>query len=130
MRPPESTRAEPPRPNRSGDVTAERLQKVLAAAGVASRRASEALIAAGRVTVDGAVATVGLQVDPAAAVIAVDGRPIGAARSAVHLVLHKPAGVTSTVRDRHAARTVIDLVPAVWRGPGGHLYPVGRLDRD
>jgi len=111
-------------------VAVERLQKVLAAAGVASRRGSEALIAAGRVTVDGVVATVGRQVDPAVARIAVDGQPIGAAQSGVHLVLHKPAGVTSTVRDRHADRTVLDLVPPEVRGPAGRLYPVGRLDRD
>jgi 23S rRNA pseudouridine2605 synthase len=108
----------------------ERLQKVLAAAGVASRRGSEALIAAGRVSVDGQPATPGQAVDPAAARIEVDGRPIVALgpASPIHLVLHKPAGVTSTVRDRHAARTVIDLVPRALRPPGGRLYPVGRLD--
>ena len=113
-------------------MPAERLQKVLAAAGVASRRGSEALIAAGRVTVDGRVATIGESADPAAAVIAVDGRaiPQPAEAAAVHLVVHKPAGVTSTVRDRHAARTVIDLVPPTLRPPSGRLYPVGRLDRD
>ena len=113
-------------------MPAERLQKVLAAAGVASRRGSEALIAAGRVTVDGRVATVGESADPAVAVIAVDGRaiPQPAEAAAVHLVVHKPAGVTSTVRDRHAARTVIDLVPSTLRPLSGRLYPVGRLDRD
>ena len=61
-------------------MAAERLQKVLAAAGVASRRASEGLIAAGRVTVDGKPAVVGQQVDPDKAVILVDGRPIGVGR--------------------------------------------------
>ena len=111
-------------------MAAERLQKVLAAAGIASRRGSEALIAAGRVTVDGIVATAGQPVDPAVARIAVDGRAIGTAQAAVHLVLHKPAGVTSTVRDSHAARTVLDLVPPALRGPTARLYPVGRLDRD
>lgn len=108
----------------------ERLQKVLAAAGVASRRGSEALIAAGRVTVDGRVATIGQQVDPAAARIEVDGRPIGGAAAPIHLALHKPPGVTSTVRDRHAVRTVVDLVPTALRPEGGRLYPVGRLDQD
>ncbi len=115
---------------RATDVPTERLQKVLAAAGVASRRGSEALIAAGRVTVDGAVATIGLSVDPTVARITVDGRPLRAEAQHVHLLLHKPAGVTSTVRDRHAERTVIDLVPADVVRAAGRLYPVGRLDRD
>ena len=110
----------------------ERLQKVLAAAGVASRRASEALIAAGRVSVDGRPATAGQAVDAATARIEVDGRPIPGVGTAavVHLLLHKPAGVTSTVRDRHAARTVIDLVPRALVPEGGRIYPVGRLDLD
>jgi 23S rRNA pseudouridine2605 synthase len=113
-------------------MPAERLQKILAAAGIASRRGSEAMIAAGRVTVDGQVATVGESADPATAVIAVDGRriPPPAQTAAVHLVVHKPAGVTSTVRDRHAERSVVDLVPPGLRPPNGRLYPVGRLDRD
>ena len=112
-------------------MPAERLQKVLGAAGVASRRASEALIAAGRVTVDGRTATVGESVDPAASVILVDGRPIASTLPAhVHLVLHKPIGATSTVRDRHAARTVLDLIPSGLVPAGTRVYPVGRLDRD
>ena len=111
-------------------MAAERLQKILAAAGVASRRGSEALIAAGRVTVDGAVATIGQAVDPGVARIAVDGRPLPAEARHVYLVLHKPAGVTSTVRDRHAQHTVLDLVPRDLRAAVGRLYPVGRLDRD
>jgi 23S rRNA pseudouridine2605 synthase len=108
----------------------ERLQKVLAAAGVASRRASEELIAAGRVTVDGRRATLGQQVDPERAAILVDGRPIGSAAQATYLLLHKPAGVTSTTRDRHAATTVLDLVPTALVPDGARLYPVGRLDQD
>jgi 23S rRNA pseudouridine2605 synthase len=113
-------------------MPAERLQKVLAAAGIASRRASEALIAEGRVTVDGRPATIGQSVDAASADILVDGRPIAPLGPAamVHLVLHKPAGVTSTVRDPHASRTVLDLVPTALLPDGGRLYPVGRLDRD
>lgn len=112
-------------------MTAERLQKVLAAAGVASRRGAEALIAAGRVRVDGRVATLGERVDADTSEIVVDGRPIATgARTAVHLALHKPAGVTSTVRDRHAARTVVDLVPTALTPAGTRLFPVGRLDRD
>jgi 23S rRNA pseudouridine2605 synthase len=108
----------------------ERLLKVLAAAGVASRRASESLIAAGRVTVDGRVARLGDQADPARSRIEVDGRPIEAAQAPLHLALHKPAGVTSTVRDPHAERTVLQLLPTAVLSPGTRLYPVGRLDRD
>jgi 23S rRNA pseudouridine2605 synthase len=113
-------------------MPAERLQKVLAAAGIASRRASEALIAEGRVMVDGRPATIGQSVDPGSAVILVDGRPVAPLGPAatIHLVLHKPAGVTSTVRDPHATRTVLDLVPTALLPEGGRLYPVGRLDRE
>jgi 23S rRNA pseudouridine2605 synthase len=111
-------------------MSAERLQKVLAAAGVASRRGSEELIADGRVTVDGKPARLGMQVDPQQAVIAVDGRVIGATAPPAYLLLHKPAGVTSTVRDRHAATTVLDLIPTAFLPEGGRLYPVGRLDQD
>jgi 23S rRNA pseudouridine2605 synthase len=108
----------------------ERLQKVLAAAGVASRRGAETMIAAGRVTVDGRVATLGTQADPDRSVIAVDGRLIGAAAAHAYLLLHKPPGVTSTTRDRHAATTVLDLVPTALVPDGARLYPVGRLDQD
>ena len=111
-------------------MPAERLQKVLAASGVASRRASEVLIGAGRVTVDGKVAMLGSQVDPDKAIIAVDGRVIGAAAASEYLLLHKPAGVTATVRDRHASRTVLDLLPTALVPEGARLYPVGRLDQD
>jgi 23S rRNA pseudouridine2605 synthase len=107
----------------------ERLQKVIAAAGIASRREAERLIAAGRVTVDGRVATLGESVEPGGVLIAVDGRPVGEASAPVHLVVHKPLGVTSTTRDRHAATTVLDLVPRALAG-AGRLYPVGRLDLD
>lgn len=112
-------------------VPVERLQKILAAAGIASRRGAEALIAAGRVTVDGQVATLGRLADAATQAIAVDRRPIPATAIApIYLALHKPAGVTATVRDRHAARTVLDLVPSELRPEGSRLYPVGRLDQD
>jgi 23S rRNA pseudouridine2605 synthase len=111
-------------------MPAERLQKVLATAGVASRRASEELIAAGRVTVDGRRATVGQQVDAATARIEVDGLPIGSAARATYLLLHKPAGVTSTTQDRHAATTVLELLPTALVPDGARLYPVGRLDLD
>lgn len=111
-------------------MPAERLQKVLAAAGVASRRASEELIAAGRVTVDGRRASLGQQVDPETARIEVDGRAIGSAARTAYLLLHKPAGVTSTTRDRHAATTVLELLPTALVPDGARLYPVGRLDLD
>src|SRR5829696_7289253 len=111
-------------------MAAEGLQKVLAAAGVASRRASEAMIAAGRVTVDGRVARLGDQADPDKQRVEVDGRPIGSAANPVHLAVHKPIGVTSTVRDRHADETVLDLVPTALVPDGARLYPVGRLDQD
>lgn len=111
-------------------MPAERLQKVLAAAGVASRRGAESMIAAGRVTVDGRVATLGTQADPDRSVIAVDGRVIGAAAAHAYLLLHKPRGVTSTTRDRHASSTVLDLVPTALVPDGARLYPVGRLDQD
>ncbi len=108
----------------------ERLQKVLAQAGVASRRQGETLIANGPVTVDGKVATLGMQVDPDKAIIAVDGRVIGAASTQAYLLLHKPKGVTSTARDRHADRTVLELLPTALVPEGARLYPVGRLDQD
>lgn len=111
-------------------MPADRLQKVLAAAGVASRRGAETLIAEGRVTVDGRRATPGMSVDPERVVIAVDGRAIGAAAAMAYLLLHKPAGVTSTTRDRHAATTVLDLIPTALVPDGARLYPVGRLDQD
>jgi pseudouridine synthase len=111
-------------------MPAERLQKILAAAGVASRRRSEELIAAGRVTVDGRVATLGQQVDPLQSTILVDGRPLPGAAAHVYLALHKPPGVMSTVRDPHARTTVLDLVPTTLVPDGARLYPVGRLDQD
>lgn len=111
-------------------MPAERISKVLAAAGVASRRAADELVAAGRVTVDGRPASLGERVDPAAQRLAVDGRPIAVPdRRPVYLAVHKPAGVTSTVRDRHAAHTVLELVPPDLAG-SARLYPVGRLDQD
>jgi 23S rRNA pseudouridine2605 synthase len=105
-----------------------RLAKHLAHAGVASRRAAEALVAQGRVTVDGDVVT-----DPARDVtgdeaIGVDGAGIAApARERVVLAVHKPAGVVSTARDTHGRPTVVELAGG---RAGARLYPVGRLDAD
>ena len=128
--PVEALADDPPSDEGAHLMASERLQKVLAASGVASRRASEVLIANGRVTVDGKPAKLGMQVDPEKAVIAVDGRVIGAASAPEYLLLHKPAGVTSTVRDRHASKTVLDMIPTALLPEGGRLYPVGRLDQD
>jgi 23S rRNA pseudouridine2605 synthase len=111
-------------------VKRERLQKVMASAGVASRRAGEDLIRAGRVTVDGRLAIIGEQVDPDSQVVLVDGTPLPAIdRQRAYWMLNKPAGVVSTVRDRHAERTVMELLPANARREA-HLYPVGRLDEE
>lgn len=99
-----------------------RLQRALARAGVASRRKAEELIRAGKVQVNGTVATLGVSVDPAVDRITVGGRPIGAPR-VVWLALNKPLGVVVTKRDPQRRRTVFELVPAV----AGLTY-VGRLD--
>src|SRR5439155_10795717 len=89
----------------------ERLQKVLAAAGVASRRDAEELIRAGRVQVDGqCVTALGTKVDPERASIQVDGRVIETRPPALYLALYKPPGFDSTRSDPHAARTVMELV--------------------
>lgn len=108
----------------------ERIQKVLAAAGVASRRQAEVLVATGRVRIDGVVATVGQKVDPLKSIIDVNGTPVGLGTARAYVALHKPAGVTSTTRDRHADTTVLDLIPTALVPDGTRLYPVGRLDRD
>ncbi len=103
-----------------------RLQKLLAQAGVASRRAAEELIRQGRVAVNNIVVTkLGKKVLPGIDSVAVDGREVGAPEHLVYFALNKPAGYVSTVKDAHARRTVLDLVPATAR-----LYPVGRLDAD
>ena len=107
-----------------------RIQKALADAGVASRRAAEELVAAGRVTVNGRPAETGQRVDPETDAIAVDGRSLQRPARHLYLALNKPAGVTSTVSDRHADRTVLQLVPRELRQTARRLYPVGRLDRD
>jgi 23S rRNA pseudouridine2605 synthase len=112
------------------DTAPERLSKVLAAAGIASRRGADELIVAGRVTVDGRPAVLGERVDPLVQRIVVDGREVTSSSSArIYVAVHKPAGVASTVRDPHATQTVVDLVPAEL-ARGARLYPVGRLDQD
>ncbi|HEX9889322.1 MAG TPA: pseudouridine synthase [Nitriliruptorales bacterium] len=103
----------------------ERLQKILAAAGVASRRASEDLIRQGRVTVDGRVATVGDKADPTAADVRVDGERINVHPERLYVMLNKPRGVVTTSDDPQGRPTVVDLVNLSQR-----LFPVGRLDID
>jgi 23S rRNA pseudouridine2605 synthase len=102
-----------------------RLQKVLAHAGVASRRAAEAIIAAGRVRVDGRIVTeLGTKVDPRASRVEVDGERI-VRQAPVYLILHKPRGVVSTMSDPEGRQTVRDLLGDV---AAARFYPVGRLD--
>jgi 23S rRNA pseudouridine2605 synthase len=104
----------------------ERLQKILAGAGVASRRASEELIVAGRVSVNGRTVTeLGTKVDPDLVQIAVDGKPIKLHKRHTYLKLHKPRGVISDIGgDMHGRQSVADLLPPDMR----RLFPVGRLD--
>jgi 23S rRNA pseudouridine2605 synthase len=98
---------------------------VLAAAGVASRRACEELIAARRVRVNGEVATLGARVDADTDVLEVDGALVPVRPGLVHYLLNKPAGVVTTAQDPHDRATVVDLVPSDPR-----VFPVGRLDAD
>jgi 23S rRNA pseudouridine2605 synthase len=107
-----------------------RLQKVLAAAGVGSRRASEELIAAGRVTVDGAVAELGARVDPQTAVIHVDGGRVVVRDDLVYIALNKPRGVLSAMSDSRGRPTVADLVDERLPDVSQRLFHVGRLDAD
>jgi 23S rRNA pseudouridine2605 synthase len=103
-------------------MTLMRLQRALARAGVTSRRKAEGLIRTGRVTVDGAVATLGSSVDPDRQRVSVDGRPVRPARAA-WLALNKPLGYVVSRRDPEGRRTIYDLLPKL---PG--LTYVGRLD--
>jgi 23S rRNA pseudouridine2605 synthase len=100
-----------------------RIQRALARGGLTSRRNADDLVAAGRVTVNGEIATVGQVVDPARDDIRVDGSPVAAPVAAEWIVLHKPAGVVTTRRDPEGRETVFDLVED---RPG--LTYVGRLD--
>ncbi len=103
----------------------ERLQKVLARAGIASRRVSEDLIVAGRVTVNGEVAVLGRRVDVDSDIVEVDGHSVGVRPDLEHWLLNKPTGVVTTVTDTHGRPTVVSLVPTETR-----VFPVGRLDAE
>ena len=115
----------PGRGRKPAATSSERVQKVLAARGVASRRHAEEWIAQGRVTVNEKPATLGQRVGPGDR-IAVDGKPVEEAVPRVYWMVHKPEGYTSSLADRHAAHLVTELLPQ----DVGRLFPVGRLDRD
>ena len=107
----------------------ERLARYLAHAGVASRRHAEALIAAGRVRVNGEIVkTQGVRIDPTRDRVSVDGKQIVQQVQYVYVLLHKPAGYVSTAHDPQGRATVLDLLPPELRKL--RVYPVGRLDRD
>lgn len=104
----------------------ERVQKLIAAGGLCSRRTAEAWIEAGRVTVNGHRIALGDRADPDTDIIEVDGRAVNARARKVYLMLHKPRGFVTTLSDERGRRTAAELV----RGCGTRVYPVGRLDRD
>ena len=104
----------------------ERLQKLLSAAGVCSRRAAEDYINAGRITVNGQVAELGQRADPERDDIRVDGKPLAKREALVYLLLNKPRGYVTTLSDEKGRKNVADLV----KDCGVRVYPVGRLDLD
>lgn len=109
----------------SASEEGERLQKTLARAGFGSRRSCEELIRSGRVTIAGRVAALGDRVHPGRDEVAVDGHTIQSDPGLRYFALHKPTGVTTTLRDRHAERDLTALLPTDVR-----VVPVGRLDRE
>lgn len=104
----------------------ERLQKLLSAAGVCSRRAAEEYITSGRITVNGKTAELGQRADPERDTILVDGKPLREKEESVYLLLNKPRGYVTTLSDEKGRKTVADLVADC----GVRVYPVGRLDLD
>ena len=108
-------------------MTHHRLQKLLSAAGLCSRRKAEDLLRQGRVVVNGQVASVGDQADPSIDRITVDGTPLPSGTADRVLLLNKPARVISSCHDPQGRTTVLDLIPAHLRRG---LHPVGRLDAD
>jgi pseudouridine synthase len=107
------------------EASGERLQKVLAHAGVASRRAAEEMIVAGRVRVNGAPARLGQRVDTSKDSVELDGSPVPVAPELRHYLLNKPSGTVTTTDDEHGRPTVMELI-----GEEGRLWPIGRLDVD
>lgn len=106
-------------------MAVERLQRALARAGFGSRRSCEDLIVGGRVEVNGRVAELGDRVDPERDEVRVDGRRVAVDPALAYLAFHKPAGVTTTMRDPHAELDLRRFLPAAPR-----VFPVGRLDRE
>lgn len=104
----------------------ERLQKLLSAAGVCSRRAAEGYITAGRVTVNGVPAQLGGRADPQKDDVRLDGQPLAPMAEPVYVLLNKPRGYVTTLSDEQGRPTVADLTADV----GARVYPVGRLDLD
>lgn len=104
----------------------ERLQKIISARGVASRRSAEAMICAGRVTVNGQVISLGDRADPDTDEILLDGRPLPSAEGCVYILLNKPRGYVTTLSDEKGRPDAASLVS----GCGVRVYPVGRLDMD
>lgn len=102
----------------------ERLQKILSASGVASRREAEEYILAGRVTVNGVAVKLGSKADPKRDEILLDGIPLIRKEQRVYIMLNKPRGYVSTLKDERDRKTVADLV----ENCGSRVYPVGRLD--
>jgi pseudouridine synthase len=109
----------------------ERLQKILAQWGIASRREAEEMIRHSRVQINGELAHLGQKVDPQKDAIAIDGKTVSEKQrpALIYLLLHKPAGVVSTCDDPHGRTTVLDLLPEKLR-EGSGIHPVGRLDAD
>lgn len=105
---------------------AERLQKIISAAGLMSRRSAEEAIRAGRVTLNGQTASLGAVADPERDELRLDGVPVSSRQKKVYLMLHKPRGVVTTMSDEKGRKTVTELVLDV----GARVYPVGRLDLD
>ncbi len=102
----------------------ERLQKLISGAGIASRRAAEELILAGRVSVNGETAALGMSADLETDAVTVDGVPLRAPEERMYIMLNKPRGYVTTLSDEKGRKTVAGLV----QGAGRRLYPVGRLD--
>lgn len=103
----------------------ERLQKILAARGICSRRKAEEMIISGRVTINGQNAVLGQTADPEIDTILLDGKPLPTRNEFVYIMLHKPRGYVTTVSDEKGRPNVIQLVQC-----GTRVYPVGRLDMD
>lgn len=104
----------------------ERLQKLISAAGLASRRQAETMIEAGRVCINGVPASLGASADPETDEITVDGAPLRTGGEMLYLMLNKPRGYVTTLSDEKGRPAVAELV----RDAGARVYPVGRLDMD